>query len=165
MIDLERHSDHRGFFARTSCQREFESHGLNARWVQCSFSHSHRTGTLRGLHFQAAPHAEAKLIRCTRGAIYDVAVDLRPGSPTFQRWVSAELTEDNGRMLYIAEGLAHGFHTLVDHTEVAYEMSEFHQPESARGVRWNDAAFGIDWPECAERIMSERDASYPDFPC
>lgn len=165
IVELERHADSRGYFARTWCQREFEARNLNPRLVQCSMSYAARRGTLRGLHYQAAPHAEAKLIRCTRGAVFDVALDLRPSSPTFKQWLAVELTYDNGQMLYIAEGLAHGFQTTKDDTEVTYQMSEFHHPESARGVRWDDPAFGINWPACEARIMSERDATYPDFVC
>ncbi|MCI0541034.1 MAG: dTDP-4-dehydrorhamnose 3,5-epimerase [Verrucomicrobiales bacterium] len=165
IVAFEKHADARGYFARTWCQREFESHGLNARLVQCSMSHSARKGTLRGLHYQAAPHEEAKLVRCTRGAIFGVALDLRPASPTFKDWIGIELDTEAGQMLYIAEGLAHGFQTLWDETEVAYHMSEFFHPETARGVRWNDPAFGIAWPACDNRIMSDRDAGYPDFVC
>ncbi len=163
IIEPEKREDERGFFARTWCQREFTEHGLNPRVVQCSVSFNLRKGTLRGMHYQAAPFPEAKLIRCTRGAIYDVIIDLRPESPTFKRWVAVELAADNHRMLYIPEGFAHGFQTLEDQTEVFYQMSEFYAPESARGVRWDDPAFHIAWPP-GERIISERDRSYPDFP-
>jgi dTDP-4-dehydrorhamnose 3,5-epimerase len=161
-ILLEQHTDERGFFARSWCQKEFEAHGLNPRLVQCNISFNARKGTLRGMHYQAAPHAEAKLVRCTRGAIYDVVVDLRPGSPTYRNWIAAELSATNRRMLYIPEGCGHGFLTLEDETEVFYQMSEFYHAESARGVRWNDPAFRIDWPERIE-VISERDGAYPDF--
>jgi len=156
--------DERGFFARTYCEKEFASHGLNPRVVQCSVSYSRKRGTLRGLHFQKAPHREAKLIRCARGAIYDVIVDLRPESSTFCQWLSVNLSaaEAHPLMLYVPEGFAHGFQTLEDHTEVHYQMSEFYQAESASGVRWNDPAFSIDWP-ISEVTMSNRDANYPDF--
>ena len=151
--------DERGFFARTFCQKEFEAHGLRPTLVQCSVSFNKKKGTLRGMHYQVPPHEEAKLVRCTRGAIYDVIVDLRPSSPTFKQWIAEELTEANRRMLYIPEGFAHGFQTLADHTEVSYQMSEFYHPECARGVRWDDPAFKIDWP-VADVIVSKRDQSY-----
>jgi dTDP-4-dehydrorhamnose 3,5-epimerase len=162
IIEPERNEDQRGFFARTWCQREFMKHGLNPRLAQCSVSFNRKRGTLRGMHYQIAPHEEAKLVRCTRGAIYDVIIDLRPDSPTFTRWVAAELTAANYRMLYIPEGFAHGFQTLDDDSEVFYQMSEFYAPECARGVRWNDPAFGIQWPS-DERTISLRDDTYPDF--
>ncbi|MFI5092224.1 MAG: dTDP-4-dehydrorhamnose 3,5-epimerase [Candidatus Acidiferrales bacterium] len=162
VIEVEKHVDERGFFARTYCEREFESHKLNSRFVQCSISFNKLRGTLRGMHFQAPPHEEAKLIRCTRGAIYDVIVDLRPQSPTSKQYFSAALSAVNEKILYVPEGFAHGFQTLEDDTEVFYQMSRFYSPEHARGVRWNDPAFGIDWP-AGERIILERDQSYPDF--
>ena len=164
VIDLEHIEDERGFFARSFCAKAFAEHGLNSRIVQCSVSFSRRQGTLRGLHWQAAPHLEAKIVRVTRGAIFDVALDLRPDSPTFKQHVAVELTAENRRMLYVPEHCAHGFQTLEDNTEVFYQMSEFHWPESARGVRWNDPAFGINWPSVERRILSERDANAPDFP-
>ncbi|MEW6157613.1 MAG: dTDP-4-dehydrorhamnose 3,5-epimerase [Verrucomicrobiota bacterium] len=163
IIELERREDERGFFARTWCRNEFASQGLKAELVQCSTSLNLKRGTLRGMHYQAEPHPEAKLIRCTRGAIYDVALDLRTSSPTFRQWVATELTAENGRMLYIGEGLAHGFQTLIDETEVFYQMTEYFHPECARGVRWNDPSFAIHWPHTEHRLMSDRDASYPDF--
>jgi dTDP-4-dehydrorhamnose 3,5-epimerase len=155
-------ADQRGFFARTWCPKEFESHGLNPRIAQCSASFNHRKGTLRGMHYQAAPFREAKLVRCTRGAIYDVAVDLRPDSPTFRGWVAAELTAGNRTMLYIPEGCAHGFLTLEDNCEVFYQISEFYSSEHGRGARWNDPAFGIEWPG-EVRVIADRDRLYPDF--
>lgn len=161
-IDLERFEDDRGFFARTFCQREFAQMGLKPGFVQCNTSVSLKKGVLRGMHYQKRPHEEAKLVRCTRGAIWDVIIDLREGSETFTQWVSAELTQENGRMLYIPEGFAHGFQTLSDDTEVLYQMSEFHVPDCARGVRWDDPAFGILWPEKVT-LISEKDRSYPDF--
>lgn len=161
-IAVEYQVDERGLFGRTWCRKEFGEAGLRPDVVQCSISFNYRRGTLRGLHYQAAPHAEAKLVRCTRGAMYDVAVDLRPDSPTFCRWTAAELTAENRRALYIPEGCAHGFLTLEDNTEVFYQMSEFYHPEAARGVRWNDPAFGIVWP-AEVTVISERDRSYPDF--
>jgi dTDP-4-dehydrorhamnose 3,5-epimerase len=161
-ICLEPQVDERGFFARSWCQREFEAHGLNSRIVQCSISFNARKGTLRGMHDQAAPHAEAKVVRCTAGALYDVVIDLRPQSQTFKQWVAVTLTGENRHMLYVPEGCAHGFLTLADASEVFYQMSEFYHPEQSRGVRWNDPAFGIDWPEKVE-VISERDQNYPDF--
>ena len=163
LIDPERIEDERGFFARTCCQREFESRGLCSQFVQCSISFNRIAGTLRGVHYEAPPHAEIKLVRCTAGSVYDVVVDLRPNSPTWRQWVAVELTADNRRMLYIPEGLAHGFQTLVDNTEVFYQISAFYHPEVARGVRWNDPGLGIVWPEAPRRVLSEHDANYPDF--
>lgn len=161
-VHLELKSDERGFFARSWCQREFERNGLNPRVVQCNVSFNTRKGTLRGMHFQAAPYAETKLVRCTKGAIYDVALDLRPHSPTYKQWTDAVLTAANRCMLYIPEGCAHGFLTLEDETEVFYQMSEFYNAESGCGVRWNDPAFQIAWPGDVE-VISERDRTYPDF--
>jgi dTDP-4-dehydrorhamnose 3,5-epimerase len=161
-IHLELKSDERGFFARSWCQKEFERNGLTPRVVQCNVSFNVRKGTLRGMHYQAAPYAEAKLVRCTRGAIYDVALDLRPHSPAYKQWVAAVLTAANRRMFYIPEGCAHGFLTLEDETEVFYQMSEFYNAESGRGVRWNDPAFQIAWPGNVE-VISQRDRTYPDF--
>jgi len=161
-IHLEPHSDDRGFFARSWCQREFENHGLSSKTVQCDVSFSPLKGTLRGMHFQAPPHQEAKLVRCSRGAIYDVVIDLRPQSPTFKNWIATELTADRNNMIYVPEGCAHGFLTLEEQTQVFYQMSEFYYPESARGVRWNDPAFGIAWP-AEVQVISERDRNYPDF--
>lgn len=163
IIEVKRLEDERGFFGRSFCRREFEERGLNPFVAQCNISFNRDAGTLRGMHFQAAPHAEEKLVRCTRGALYDVIIDLRPESPTFKRWVSLELTEDNGRMLYIPKGFAHGFQTLVDETEIFYQMSTFYHPESGRGVRWNDPAFGIQWPETDRVILSDRDRLWPDY--
>jgi dTDP-4-dehydrorhamnose 3,5-epimerase len=154
--------DERGFFARSWCRQEFSSRGLNSRLVQCNISGSLRKGTLRGMHYQVAPFAETKLVRCTRGSIFDVALDLRPDSPTYKQWTAAVLNVENHRMMCIPEGCAHGFLTLENDCEVFYQMSEFYHPETARGVRWNDSAFGIQWPGTVE-VISARDASYPDF--
>lgn len=162
IIELQRLEDERGFFARSFCQREFEERGLNPKVVQCNISFNKEKGTVRGMHYQNAPHEEAKLVRCTRGAIYDVIIDLRPDSPTFLRYLAVELTAEDRRMLYIPEGFAHGFQTLEDNTEVFYQMSEFYHSECARGVRWNDPAFGIKWP-LASPIISSKDRGYPDF--
>ena len=162
LIEPERQEDARGFFARTWCQREFTDHGLNARLVQCNVSFNKKRGTLRGMHYQVAPHEEAKLVRCTRGSLYDVMIDLRPASPTFKKHVGVVLTDQSRKMLYVPEGCAHGFQTLEDETEIFYQMSEFYAPDCARGLRWDDPAFGIRWP-LEERTMCERDRSYPDF--
>ncbi|MGA9668785.1 MAG: dTDP-4-dehydrorhamnose 3,5-epimerase [Terracidiphilus sp.] len=161
-VRLNRFADERGFFARTWCQEEFEKAGLDARLVQCNVSFNPRKGTLRGMHHQIAPHAEAKLVRCTMGAIYDVILDLRVESPTYKKWMGLNLTAENRDMIYIPEGCAHGFLTLQDDCEVFYQMSEFYCADAARGVRWDDPAFGIDWPFKPE-LLSDRDRSYPDF--
>lgn len=163
LIEPERRDDERGWFARSWCAQEFEQHGLNPRLVQCNLSWNRQRGTLRGMHYQAAPWAEAKLVRCSRGAIFDVIIDLRPGSATFRQWFGAELNSDNRRALYVPEGFAHGFQTLVDDVEVFYQMSEFYHPEAAGGVRWNDPAFAIVWPECEARLISAKDQSWPNF--
>ncbi len=162
MIEVEKREDQRGFFGRTFCRKEFEAHGLNSQVVQCNTSFNKRKGTLRGMHFQAVPFAEAKLVRCTSGSIYDVIIDLRPASRTFKQHLAVELSAANHRMLYIPEDMAHGFQTLEDDTEVFYQMSQMFSAEHARGVRWNDPAFGIEWP-ADERIITERDRNYPDF--
>jgi dTDP-4-dehydrorhamnose 3,5-epimerase len=163
VIHVEPVHDERGFFARSWCQKDFASHGINSHMVQCNISGNLRKGTLRGMHYQAAPHAETKLIRCSRGSIFDVALDLRPNSSTYKRWTTAVLTGRNYHMMCIPEGCAHGFLTLEDDSEVFYQMSEFYHLGSARGVRWNDPAFGIEWPGAVE-VISARDASYPLFP-
>jgi dTDP-4-dehydrorhamnose 3,5-epimerase len=160
IVEPQRLEDERGFFARSWCPEEFEAHGLDPRLAQCSISFNKKKGTLRGMHYQVAPHAEAKLVRCTMGAIYDVALDLRRESPAFRQWISAELTAENRKMLYIPEGLAHGFQTLTDDAEVFYQISEAYHPESARGVRWDDPAFAIEWPLPLTAI-SHRDSSHP----
>jgi dTDP-4-dehydrorhamnose 3,5-epimerase len=162
LVELQRLEDERGFFARSWCQREFEAHGLNSRLVQCNISFNKKQGTLRGMHYQAAPFEEAKLVRCTMGAIYDVIIDLRPASPTYKQYFGVTLTPEARNMLFIPAGFAHGFLTLADNTEVFYQMSEFYAPDYARGVRWNDLAFGITWPAPVQ-VISERDATYPDF--
>jgi dTDP-4-dehydrorhamnose 3,5-epimerase len=162
VIDPERLEDERGFFARSFCEREFKSHGINIKFVQCNISFNKKKGTLRGMHYQAAPHAEARLVRCTMGGIYDVIVDLRPNLGTYKQWVSFELSAENRRMIYVPEGFAHGFLTLEDNTEVFYQMSEFYAPGYGRGIRWNDPAFGITWPE-EINVISDQDKNYPDF--
>jgi dTDP-4-dehydrorhamnose 3,5-epimerase len=161
-IHLDPRADDRGFFARTWCKKEFKSHGLNPELVQCSTSFNTRKGTLRGLHYQAPTHAETKLVRCIRGAIYDVVVDLRPQSPTFKEWIAVLLTDKKRNMVYVPEGCAHGFLTLEDESEVFYQISEFYDAESSRGVRWDDPAFQITWPAKLE-VISERDRTYPNI--
>lgn len=162
VIEVEKREDERGFFARSWCMREFEEHNLNAKIVQCNISFNKKKGTLRGMHYQAAPFQECKLVRCTQGAIYDVIIDLRPDSPTFKQHVGEALTATEHKMLYVPEGFAHGFQTLEDHSEVFYQMSEFYNPQHARGVRWNDPAFAVAWP-VSDPIIIERDRKYPDF--
>lgn len=161
-IRIEPKMDERGFFARTWCSKEFEEAGLNPRLAQCSISYNPQIGTLRGMHYQVAPHAEAKLVRCTRGAIFDVAIDLRRESPTFRKWVGIVLSAADRNMIYIPEGCAHGLLTLEQESEVSYQISEFYCADSARGVRWDDPAFAIEWPS-QPQLISERDRSYGDF--
>lgn len=163
IIDIDPREDERGFFARSWCEDEFRQHGLNPRLVQCNISFNKKRGTLRGMHYQGAPFAEAKLVRCTMGAIYDVIVDLHPNSPTFKHWFAVELTTENRRALYVPEDFAHGFQTLMDNTEVFYQMTEFFHPECARGARWDDPVFAIEWPEIHYRIISKNDRNYADF--
>lgn len=162
IIEPERLEDERGFFARTWCKREFENHGLNTNVVQCNTSFNKKKGTLRGMHYQTAPHAEVKLVKCTRGSIYDVIIDLRPDSDTYKEWFAVELSSDNHKMLYIPENFAHGFLTLENNTEVNYQMSEFYYSECASGIRWNDPAFSITWPMDI-MVISDRDRRYHDF--
>ena len=163
IIDVERRGDERGFLARVFCESEFAEHGLSTRFVQGSAIYTAQRNTLRGLHFQEAPHAEVKLVRCTRGAVFVVMLDLRPDSPTHLEWLGAELTPENGRLLYVPEGFAQGYQTLVDDCEVTYQMTHEYVPEAARGVRWDDPAFGIEWPDADERLISERDLAWPDY--
>jgi dTDP-4-dehydrorhamnose 3,5-epimerase len=163
LIELERLADERGSFARTFSAEEFAAHGLETRVVQCNTSTNTRAGTLRGMHYQVPPYAESKLVRCVRGAIYDVVVDLRPDSPTYCAWYGVELSASNLRMLFIPVGLAHGFQTLEDDTEVLYQMSAEYSAEHARGVRWDDPAFGIEWPDADVRTIADRDRNYADF--
>jgi dTDP-4-dehydrorhamnose 3,5-epimerase len=162
VIELQKHEDERGFFARSWCQKEFEARGLNPRTVQCNVSFNKVKGTLRGMHYQVAPRAETKLVRCTRGAIYDVIIDLRRESPTYKQYVSEVLSSNNYKALFIPEGFAHGFETLEDNSEVFYQMSEFYSPEHQRGLRYNDPAFRISWP-IDPTVISERDRNYKDF--
>ena len=162
VIELERHSDERGFFARTFCADEFAAHGLDPRIAQCSVSQNRAAGTLRGLHYQAAPHAETKLVRCTRGEIFDVIVDLRPGSPSFLGWFGVALAASTQTALYIPGGFAHGFLTSTDDTEVLYQISTRQEPSAARGLRWDDPALQIRWPQLPT-VLNERDANYPSY--
>ena len=162
VVELEQRMDERGFFARSFCQEEFKAQGLDPRIAQTNVSYNRRRGTLRGMHFQAVPYAEAKLVRCTQGAIWDAIIDLRPDSPSFKRWHGIELSAANRRALYVPEGFAQGFQTLADDSEVLYLMSQFYRPDSARGLRWDDPAFGIAWP-IANPQLSERDRGLPFF--
>jgi dTDP-4-dehydrorhamnose 3,5-epimerase len=162
VIDLDRFEDERGFFARSWCRREFEANGLNPCVAQCNVSQNRVSGTLRGIHFQARPHEEAKLVRCTKGAIYDVVVDLRTGSETFLQHDGVVLNDENRRALYVPEGCGHAFLTLADDTEVFYQMSQFYEPAAGRGLRWNDPSLDIRWPHPV-RVVSERDRTYPDL--
>ena len=164
IIDCNKLTDSRGFFARAFCTEEFAQHGLETRLVQANISLNHEKFTVRGMHMQAEPHGEVKLVRCTRGAIFDAMVDLRPDSPTYGKWAGAELTADNHRMLYIPKGCAHGYQTLVDDSEVFYLVTEGYNPGSERGFRWNDPAFGIQWPETAQAHLSDKDSAWALHP-
>lgn len=164
IVDVEPKADDRGLFARTYCVDEFGARGLCVNWVQCNVSFNTRAGTLRGMHWQAEPHGEAKLVRCTAGAAFDVVADARPGSPTYRKWVSVELTAANRRAVYIPAGFAHGFQALADGTELFYHMSSRYVPEAATGARWDDPALGITWPACGARVIAPRDLSFPDLP-
>jgi dTDP-4-dehydrorhamnose 3,5-epimerase len=155
-------ADERGLFARTFCKQEFAAHNLQTEFVQCNISFNKHKGTLRGMHYQSAPYQEAKLVRCTSGAIYDVIIDLRPDSATYTQWISVELSAENRKMLYVPEDFAHGFLTLADNTEIFYQMGEFYTPEAACGLRWNDPALNIHWPANVTAI-SPKDQDYPDF--
>lgn len=162
VIELEKTVDERGFFARSWCRREFEDHRLDADLAQCNISFSQKKGTLRGMHYQLPPFAETKLVRCTRGSIYDVIIDLRPDSPTFLQWFGIDLTAENRRMLYVPKGFAHGFQTLADSTEVFYQMSEFYAPKYAQGFRWDDELVNIAWP-LKVTVISDKDSTYPNI--
>ena len=163
IIQPEKLEDERGFFARAWCRNEFEANNLEAELVQCNISFSKKKGTLRGMHYQISPHQEVKLVRCTKGAIYDVIIDLRPESSSYLQWVGLELNAATRQMIYVPKGFAHGFQTLQDNTEVFYQVSELYNPGSERGVRWDDPAFGIQWPDIDERVISERDRRHPNF--
>jgi dTDP-4-dehydrorhamnose 3,5-epimerase len=161
ILEVEKVEDERGFFARSWCKEELESHGLNADLAQCSLSFNYKMGTLRGMHFQIPPHGETKLVRCTKGSIFDVIVDLRVKTSTYMKWMGVELSADNRKMLYIPKGFAHGFQTLTDDSEVFYFISEAYHPEAVRGVHWNDPVFRITWPEVNERVISSKDQNWP----
>ena len=163
VIDVERRGDERGFLARVFCESEFAAAGLATRFVQSSTIYTERRDTLRGLHYQEAPHAEVKLVRCTSGGAYVAIVDLRHGSPTHRQWIGVELTPANGRLLYVPVGFAQGYQTLADGTEVVYQMTHEYTPSAARGVRWNDPAFDVEWPAAEQRLISERDQGWPDY--
>lgn len=163
IIDIEKFEDFRGSFARTVCCDEFEKHGLNAKFVQQSISFNPKAGTLRGMHWQTEPWAEEKLVRATRGAIFDVIVDIRPDSKTFRKWFCLELSGENRRQLYIPKGFAHGFQTLEANTEVLYEMTVPYRPDASRGFIWNDSSIGIEWPATDNRIIGIRDAELMNF--
>jgi dTDP-4-dehydrorhamnose 3,5-epimerase len=162
IVEIEKLSDERGFFARSWCQKEFEAHGLNSNLVQANVSFNFKKGTLRGMHYQIEPYQESKLIRCTRGAIYDVIIDLRTDSPTYKQWAGVELTADNYTMFFVPQDFAHGFQTLADETEITYQVSQFYTPGSEKGIRFDDLAFNIQWPQAAT-IISDKDRTWPDF--
>ena len=162
VLELEQRADERGFFARSFCQKEFEAHGLDPGIAQCNICFTGRRGTLRGMHYQVAPFEEVKVVRCTRGCVYDVIIDLRPASRTFKRYVAVELSAANHKQIYVPKGFAHGMQVLEDDSEVCYQISQFYAPDYSRGVRWNDPAFGIHWP-IPNPIMIDRDRNYQDF--
>ncbi len=162
LVELEKNEDERGFFARSWCKNEFEAAGLNGNFAQCNISFNKKKNTLRSMHYQSAPYEEAKLVRCTMGAIYDVIIDLRPSSATFKKWYATELSAKNHKMLYIPKGFAHGYLTLEDNSEVFYQMSEFYHPECSKGLLWNDSAFRIKWPK-GKKVITARDLEYPNF--
>lgn len=162
VIDLDKLEDKRGFFARSFCVKEFKEVGIDFPVAQANVSYNRYKRTLRGMHYQQGPHGEAKLVRCTHGAIFDAIIDVRPDSSTYMQWMGVELSEQNYRMLYVPEGFAHGFITLEDETEVTYQVSEFYTPGAEKGIRWDDSTFNIDWP-VDPRILSEKDKSWPDF--
>lgn len=163
IIEMELIRDSRGFFARAWCQKEFEEHGLKPYIAQANITLSREKGTLRGMHCQAAPYQEVKVVRCIKGAVFDVIIDLRPDSPTYREWFGIELTESNCKMLYVPEDFAHGYQTLEQNTEVFYQVSQCYFPESERGMRWNDPQFGIRWPLTENLVISEKDKKWPDF--
>ncbi len=163
IIEPESIKDRRGFFARTWCKQEFEAGGLNPQIVQCNIAFNIKKGTIRGMHYQRAPYEEVKLVRCTKGAIYDVIIDLRLDSPTYGKWVGVELTVVNHKMLYVPEGFAHGYQTLEDNTEVFYQVSQFYTPGAEQGIRWDDPSFDIVWPESEFTLISDKDRNWPDF--
>ena len=163
VIRIEKRADERGFFARAWCKKEFEAHGLSLQFVQSNLAASRHKNTMRGMHYQSAPFQEAKLIRCTKGAVYDVIIDLRPDSATYEGWFGIELNMDSHKMLYVPENFAHGYQTLVDDSEVYYQVSAFYSPEHEKGIRWNDPAFDIKWPVTKDLVISEKDKNWPDY--
>ena len=163
VIESKKFEDHRGFFVQDWSAREFAAVGLDARMVECNRAFNHFQGTLRGMHYQTAPHEQAKLVRCVRGALFDVIIDLRPDSPTYKQWLGIELTGEDNKALYVPPNFAHGYQTLLDNTEVTYHTSSYYQPSSERGVRWDDPAFNISWPQTESRTILARDRDYPDF--
>jgi len=163
IVDLDKREDDRGFFARAWCKKEFEEHGIDSNFVQANVSFNDKKGTLRGMHYQISPHEETKLIRCIRGAIYDCIVDLRPDSPTYKESIGVELTAENRRLFVVPKGFGHGYLTLVDNSEVFYQVSEFYAPGSERGIRWDDPGLNLEWPKMGELILSEKDQSWPRF--
>jgi dTDP-4-dehydrorhamnose 3,5-epimerase len=162
LVEIEPAEDHRGFYALSFSAREFRDHGLTASFVEGGISYNARRGTVRGMHMQLAPHAQAKLVRCTRGAIHDVIIDLRTGSPTHGQWLAVDISASDRKALYVPEGFAHGFQTLEDDVEVTYRLSDYYDPEAEYGVRWNDPRFGIEWP-IDQVVISERDRGFDDF--
>jgi dTDP-4-dehydrorhamnose 3,5-epimerase len=162
LIDIEKREDSRGFFARAWDIKEFQQNGLNSNLVQCNISRSKKKGTIRGMHYQKYPHQEAKLIRCTKGKIYDVIIDLRPNSKSYKKWEGFELSSDNYKLLYVPEGFAHGFQSLEDNTEIFYQVSQFYTPEAEAGIRWDDSTFNISWP-LSSYIVSEKDSTWKKF--
>ena len=162
IVEIEKLTDDRGFFARAWCRKEFEAHGLTSAVVQANVSFNRKRGTLRGMHYQIAPFQESKLIRCTRGAIYDVIIDLRPESPTYKKWIGVELTADNYTLFFVPEDFSHGFITLMDDTEITYQVSQFYTPGSEKGIRFNDPTFNIQWP-LEVSVISDKDSNWPDF--
>jgi dTDP-4-dehydrorhamnose 3,5-epimerase len=162
VVEIEKLSDDRGFFARSWCQKEFEAHGLSSEVVQANVSYNRKKGTIRGMHYQIAPYQECKLVRCTRGAIYDVIIDLRLNSPTYRQWTGVELTADNYTMFFVPEDFAHGFQTLTDETEITYQVSQFYTPGSEKGIRFDDPTFDILWP-LEVTVISDKDRTWPDF--
>lgn len=163
VVELEKHGDDRGFFARAFCMKEFSEQGISFQPCQANIGFSQFKGTLRGIHYQTAPHAEAKLVRCTKGAVFDVVVDLRPDSPNYCQWFGIELTPENGRMLFIPKGCAHGYQTLEDNTELYYLVSDFYAPQAEEGLRWDDPKINIEWPITDNLVISDKDQLWPDF--
>ncbi len=161
IVDMEARRDERGYFSRVWCQKEFEQQGLNTNLVQCNIAFNNQAGILRGMHFQRQPWSEVKLVRCTKGAVFDAIVDMREESPSYQEWIGVELTEENHRMLYVPEGFAHGYLTLKENSELFYQVSQFYTPEAEGGIRWNDPLIGIEWPEMGELLISDKDKAWP----